>query len=422
MGRFAHLADVHLGFQKFDSLKKIEQDTFEDIVSQCISRKVDFVLICGDLFHVNIPDMGTNTFAFEQFRLLKEAGIPVYAVYGSHDFSPVSKSIIDLLQAAGLITKVSVQEDTDNKIRLGFITDPKTGAKIAGLPGLKAGRETDLYGNLDREALKAEEGFKIFLFHGAISELVSDTHGDSMALSLLPPGFEYYAGGHLHKRKPRHRYTRMEYPGYPYVVYPGTPFCGYHSDLEQNARGEERGFVLVDFDDSVTNVEFVAIENAKYEIIDMDCKSRNAIHVDAELRDCAKSINPQGKIIIIKLAGELTMGKTADIDTAAIKGEMMEAGALAVNIHKNQLTSKEYNITGVKGKNRGEITHNIFAENIGEVRTRQEELAGESGVSLAKTLLEELAQPKQDNEKKWEYEQRVNSRALGAMEIDVNDS
>ena len=416
MGRFAHLADVHLGFQKFDSLKKIEQDVFGDIVSQCISRRVDFVLVCGDLFHVNIPDMGTNTFAFEQFRLLKEAGIPVYAVYGSHDFSPVSKSIIDLLQAAGLITKVSVQEDADNKIRLGFITDPKTGAKIAGLPGLKAGRETDLYGNLDREALKAEEGFKIFLFHGAISELVPDTHGDSMALSLLPPGFGYYAGGHLHKYIPR------EYPGYPHVVYPGTPFCGYHSDLEQNARGEGRGFVLVDFGDSVTNVEFVAIENARYEIIDMDCRNRNAIHADAELRDRAKSINPQGKIIIIKLAGELTTGKTADIDTAAVKGGLMEAGALAVNIHKNQLTSKEYNITGVKGKDRGEITHNIFAENIGEVRTRQEELAGESGVSLAKRLLEELAQPKQDNEKKREYEQRVDSRALGAMEIDVNDS
>ena len=416
MGRFAHLADVHLGFQKFDSLKKIEQDAFEGIVSQCISRRVDFVLVCGDLFHVNIPDMGTNTFAFEQFRRLKESGIPVYAVYGSHDFSPVSKSIIDLLQAAGLITKVTIPEGASGKTRLGFITDPKTGAKITGLPGLKAGREKDLYENLDREALKAEEGFKIFLFHGAISELVSDTHGDSMALSLLPPGFEYYAGGHLHK------YTPREYPDYPHVIYPGTPFCGYHSDLEHNARGEKRGFVLVDFDDRVTDVKFVVIENAKYEIIDTSCNNRNSIRVDAELRDCAKNINPQGKIIIIKLAGELSTGKTADIDTAAVKGGLMEAGALAVNIHKNQLTSKEYNITGVKGKNREEITHNIFAENIGEVITRQEELAGESGVSLAKRLLEELAQPKQDNEKKREYEERVDSRALGAMEIDINDS
>ena len=378
MRRFAHISDVHLGFQKHDGLKKIEQDTFESIISQCISRRVDFVLICGDLFHVNIPDMNTNVFAFEKFRQLKEAGIPAYAVYGSHDFSPVSKSVIDLLQAAGLIIKATVQNDGGDGISLGFVTDSRTGAKIAGLPSLKAGRSADFYKNLDRDILKNEEGFKIFLFHYAISELASNVHVPGMALSLLPQGFEYYAGGH------KHEYTHATYPNYPHVVYPGTPFCGYHSDLEYSAKGTKRGFVLVDFNDTVTNVDFVEIGNPEYETININCDNRNADSVDDELRSSAERIEPRNKIIIIKLVGEITMGKTADIDTTTVRNKMMEAGALAVNIHKSQLTSKEYNVTKMKGENREEITHNIFSENIDMVRTSQEKLTGESGVTVAK--------------------------------------
>ena len=75
--RFAHLSDIHLGFQKHEALQKIEQDVFEKIFDQCIARKVDFILIPGDLFHVNIPEMRVQKFAFAKFRQIYDAGIPV---------------------------------------------------------------------------------------------------------------------------------------------------------------------------------------------------------------------------------------------------------------------------------------------------------------------------------------------------------
>ena len=61
----------------------------------------------GDIFHVNIPEMSVQKFAFSMFRKLYEENIPVYVVYGSHDFSPISNSVIDLLAEIGYITKVT---------------------------------------------------------------------------------------------------------------------------------------------------------------------------------------------------------------------------------------------------------------------------------------------------------------------------
>lgn len=407
MGRFAHIADVHLGFQKRAALKEVEQSVFCNFVERCISEQVDFVLLCGDFFHVNIPDMNTCKFAFSQLVLLRNAQIPVYAVYGSHDFSPNSPSIIDLLHVAGLIRKVVVQKEGEG-ISLGFVADPKTGAKIAGLPGLKAGRDVDFYRELH---IGNDAGFKIFLFHGAISELVDDVHTDNMPLSYLPPGFDYYAGGHLHK------YDHGKFEDYPHVVYPGTPFCGYHNDLEHNARGTRRGFVIVDFDSEVTRVDFVEIKSAEYEIVDVDCNKKSAISVHTELCKGIGRLSPQDKIIILKLAGELSEGKTADVDTGSIRESLMQAGALDVLVHKSQMTSKEYKMTTVAGDNRSEIAHNIFFENADQVRYGRRELEGEAGVSLAERLLDTVKSPKIDNEKDGDYRSRIVGSALHTMEI-----
>ena len=89
--------------------------------------------------------MRVQKYAFAKFRQLHESGIPVYVVYGSHDFSPVSDSVIDLLATAGYITKTVAEGNDDGTISLDFITDGKTGAKITGLSGLKAGKDIEYY-------------------------------------------------------------------------------------------------------------------------------------------------------------------------------------------------------------------------------------------------------------------------------------
>ena len=413
--KFAHLSDVHLGFQKHESLQKIEQHVFEKILDQCISLKVDFILIPGDLFHVNIPEMRVQKFAFAKFRQVHDAGIPIYVVYGSHDFSPVSNSVIDLLTEVGYITKVTqATSHEDGRISLKCLIDSKTGAKITGLSGLKVGKDREWYEKLDRDSLETESGFKIFLFHGGISDMKTDSgmDGDQMPLSLLPKGFSYYAGGHMHK------FNHQSFDGYSNVVYPGTPFAGYHADLEDNANGQKRGFVLVEFEDSVKSVDFVEIENTEYEIIEVDANNRKAESVNQELSEKTADVDVENKIVIIKVKGELMSGKTADVDVSIVRDNLDNKNALVVNISKNQLTSKEYSITAAKGANKEEIETNVFSENIGQLKFDYPELLQESGIKLASKLLEELGQPKLENEKNNEYIPRVRDSALALLELD----
>jgi|TARA_B110000438_G_scaffold206259_1_gene197938 DNA repair protein SbcD/Mre11 len=413
--KFAHLSDVHLGFQKHESLQKIEQQVFEKILDQCISLKVDFILIPGDLFHVNIPEMRVQKFAFAKFRQVHDAGIPIYVVYGSHDFSPVSNSVIDLLTEVGYITKVTqAKSHNDGQISLKCLVDPKTRVKITGLSGLKVGQDREWYEKLDRDSLEAETGFKIFLFHGGISDMKTDSgmDGDQMPLSLLPKGFSYYAGGHMHK------FNHQSFDGYSNVVYPGTPFAGYHADLEDNANGQKRGFVLVEFEDEVESVDFVEIENTEYEVIEVDANNRKAESVNQELSEKTAEINVENKVVIIKIQGELMSGKTADVDVSIVRDNLNAKEAIVVKINKNQLTSKEYSITEAKGSNKEEIETNVFSENIGQLKFDYPELLEESGIKLATKLLRELGQSKLENEKNNEYVPRIRDNALALLGLD----
>ena len=413
------MSDVHLGFQKHESLQKIERQVFEKILDQCISLKVDFILIPGDLFHVNIPEMRVQKFAFAKFRQVHDAGIPIYVVYGSHDFSPISNSVIDLLTEIGYITKV-VQPTShdDGQISLKCLVDPKTGVKLTGLTGLKVGKDREWYEKLDRDSLETESGFKIFLFHGGISDMKTDSgmDGDQMPLSLLPKGFSYYAGGHMHK------FNHQSFEGYSNVVYPGTPFAGYHADLEDNANGQKRGFVLVEFEDEVESVDFVEIENTEYEVIEVDANNRKVESVNQELSEKTAEVNAENKVVIIKIQGELMSGKTADVDISIIRDNLNDKNALVVNVSKNQLTSKEYSITEAKGSNKEEIETNIFSENIGQLPFKEKNLTGDLGVALAKKLLTELGQPALENEKKSDYSLRIKQNALGVLGLKLDDS
>ena len=123
--KFAHLADTHLGRQKDEKLRIIEKQIFEKTVDTILKNDVEFVLIAGDFFDVNIPDMETQKFTFEQFKKFKNKDIPIYVIYGSHDFSPNSTAVIDLLNSSDFFTKITLAENKEDKISLKFFVDPK---------------------------------------------------------------------------------------------------------------------------------------------------------------------------------------------------------------------------------------------------------------------------------------------------------
>lgn len=411
--KFAHFADVHLGYHKSDALKRLERDAFTYSIDRCISDNVDFVLMCGDIFHNNIPDMRVQKMAMEQFRRLYDSGIPVYVVYGSHDFSPISNSVIDLFVAAGYMIKPRGVALESGNIGLEFITDPKTGAKIAGLGGLKVGRDRDYYENLERTPLESESGFKIFLFHGGITEMMDTIADDGMPVSLLPKGFDYYAGGHMHEHQNEH------FSGYDHVVYPGTLFAGHSSDMENSAKGQRRGFVIVEFDSTVKSIDFIAVPTCEYVLIVVDADMQTSDHVQDEITTKITNNSTNNKVVILRIFGELLRGRTTDVDLRAVRQQLLDDGAIDVIIHRREFTSKEYDIRGEPAGTIEEVEIKTFQDNIKQIRMKRDHLIGDRGVTLAQSILSSTRIKQPDNETSADYAHRIYSDVTSRMELDV---
>ena len=55
--RFAHIADCHIGAWREPLLRNANLQAFSRAVEICIEKKVDFVLISGDLFNTSFPSI-----------------------------------------------------------------------------------------------------------------------------------------------------------------------------------------------------------------------------------------------------------------------------------------------------------------------------------------------------------------------------
>ena len=92
MAKFLHIADIHLGFDRYNSPERTKDffRAFQTTLEQyALEASVDFVLIAGDLFeHRNIMPATLNQ-AQVCLQVLQEEGIPVLAIEGNHDNRPL---------------------------------------------------------------------------------------------------------------------------------------------------------------------------------------------------------------------------------------------------------------------------------------------------------------------------------------------
>ncbi|WEU40350.1 MAG: DNA repair exonuclease [Candidatus Odinarchaeum yellowstonii] len=417
MYKFAHIADCHLGANREPELRKLEVEAFKKSIDECLLRKVDFIIISGDIFHSNLPDMWVVSEAVRKMREAVEQGIRIYVVYGSHDYSPSETSIIDVLDSAGLVNRVGAGEIKDGSLLLKFTIDPKTKAKLTGISARKLGIEREYYTILDRDSLEREPGFKIFVFHTMISELkpLDLSKTESMQLSYLPSGFNYYAGGHPHKT------IVKSFEGYPFIVYPGPLFAKDSKDFEEAAKGVKRGFYVVEFDSQVRNTEFIEVKVCDYYFEEYDATGKTPSQVTNDLAEKLRKADLNNKIVLLKVSGELASGKTADVDFTSIRRIIMERGALHARINRYGLTSKEYTSIKVKGSDVKEVEEKIFEENLRTVKLSNQKLTSTEGVKLALNLLKVLRDPPKVNESKDDYLNRIRSQALNVLGVSEDE-
>ncbi|MBR9693079.1 DNA repair exonuclease [Candidatus Woesearchaeota archaeon] len=390
---FAHLADVHIGAWRDPKMKELAITAFEKTIESILSRGVDFVIIAGDLFNTSVPPIDQVKRTVTQLQKLKEAKIPVYAIAGSHDYSPSGKTMLDVLEEAELLVNVMKGKAEEGKLTLTFTQDPKTQIKLTGILGRAGSLDKHYYEDLDMESLEKEDGKKIFLFHASITELKPKAleHMDSSPVSMMPKGFDYYAGGHVHIT------NEISVDGYKNVVYPGPLFPANFSELEELGQG---GFVFVNDDWAIERVP-VLVKERKVFLIDAEKKDVETINV--ELAELVKE-DVKDKIILIRAKGELAEGRVSDIKFKEFIKHCNEQGAFAVMKNTAKLTSKEFEEYQQSHGSTDDVEAKVIKEHLGQTPIG---LDAEAEAKLTKAMLDTLGEEQHEGEKKYEYEERV---------------
>lgn len=305
--RFAHLADCHLGGWREQKIRDIGLESFRRAVDICIERNVDFVLICGDLFDSAMPDIECLKSAVRGLLKLKERDIPVYIIAGSHDFSASGKTMLDVLETAKLARNVMAVEN--NKI--SFVEDKKTGARIAGIYGKKGGLEKKSYEEIDFSGLNVNEGgFKVFMFHTALEEFKpEEIKEEGLSVAKLPEGFDYYAGGHVHYILGREYSSGI-------VEFPGALFPNNFRELEEFGYGT---FNLVEAENGQLHVDNIKLKIKQTVPIYVDVEGKSPNEAMRMLMDSVKQTDIKDKIVLLRVSGILSEGKTSDVDFRQIE-------------------------------------------------------------------------------------------------------
>ena len=321
---FVHIADVHLGYAQYNLEARLQDfnNAFREAVDKIIEIKPDFVLICGDLFHHPRPSNTVLEFAIEQLCRLRAAGIPVLAVDGSHDSAPnsVTGTILRPLDRAGLIIHLpsrpgSCYEREDYYVYgVGYL---RGRAKEAVLEEYVR----------DFPPRPDPSKFNVMAFHLAVAHeaLGLPRITGSIRPPALPRGFDYYAGGHVH-RPCLVRLSDLGLPGRGYLAYSGSI-----ETVNYREAGHEKGFYLIHVSASKdVEVERVRLESTrKFVVFEEDITGMSPPEATSFLVDRVRAMDEKGAILVPIITGELPPGASlSEIDLATIR--MAASLALAV--------------------------------------------------------------------------------------------
>ena len=421
MYKFAHITDCHLGSWRNPKLRDLNLQAFERSILISIKEQVDFILITGDFFDVNIPQLAPVKKAVEILKRARDSGIPIYLIYGSHDFNTANISMIDILHSAELFIKPTEFQSNNDSVMLKFFVDKKTGAKITGISGRKVGLDKEIYEKLDKKNLESENGFKIFLLHRGIQEILplNMQFRDSLPISLIPKGFDYYGGGHIHKRVEKKIDNSV-------IIYPGPLFGSTFQDLEETAKGEKRGFYIISFDKQIFECKFIEIKVAEILYKEIFSQKWSSEKLKDEITKNISELEVKNKIVLIKVKGKL-FGKRSNIDFGKFGLDISKRGAILSFINISNLSTDETRSIVVQSNNKFDIEREIFHESIKNFQTEStlsikvknqinSKLTGKPGENISISLLDTLRNEKLENENTSTYEDRIISCAKSVFE------
>ncbi len=410
--RYAHLADLHLGSWREERMRELSTKVFIKAIDECIEQRVDFILFSGDLFNTSLPSLDTLKIVTKKLKELKDNNVPLYAIAGSHDFSPSGKTMLYVLENAGLLKNVckgSVNQET-KQLHLNFTVDQKTGTKITGMLGKKGLLDKIYYQNLFLENLEQEPGYKIFLFHTTLSEL-KPKHlemMESQPISFLPKNFNYYAGGHVHHP------TLIEKEEYGTLTYPGALFPNNFGELEKYNTG---GYYLISVENNQQNIVWKPLEVIKHENFTLNCAHKGPEVVSFEIANHFNNKDLTNSIVTIRLKGELNKGRVSDINFKEIFNQLYKQGAYFVMKNTSKLNSEEFEEIKLSNSNPENVEEEIIKEHLQQIKL----FDLQTEFHLTKSLIHSLNTLKQEGETVSDFNKRIEEEITKLLNLQNSD-
>ena len=347
---FVHAADLHLGYSQY-GLEARRQDfdnAFKEVVDRTIDLKPDFMIIAGDLFHQARPSNITLENTIRSFKRLKDAGIPVLTVDGSHDSAPntITGTILYPLDSAGLIHHLPRHS--------GACWRKLDCCYIYGIPNFHNKLKTqEALPKFMAENPPAPDAkvCNIFVFHGAISlPNVNPPYIEAeLSPDQIPSGFNYYAAGHVHER-----YLEKFKDGL-------LSYSGSTETADYREARNPKGFIHVEVNER-GEVDPEPIElscTRRFVILDLDLNSMASSKITELAVQTVKENDCEGAVIIPILKGTLPAeASRSEIDF----GKIRSAGEKALLVHPIVLLKE----TAVSD----EIARSIFESEFKDLKTK----------------------------------------------------
>ncbi len=347
---FVHAADLHLGYAQY-GLEVRRQDfdnAFRELVDKTIELKVDFLIIAGDLFHQARPSNVTLENTIRSFKRLKDAGITVLTVDGSHDSAPntITGTILYPLDSAGLIHHLPRHS--------GACWRKQDCCCVYGIPNFHNKHKTQeaLPKFMAENQPTPEKGvYNIFVFHGTLDQpnLKPPYIEAELSPEQLPNDFNYYAAGHVHER-----YVEKFKGGV--LVYSG---CTETADYREAVY--PKGFMYVRVNEKC-EVDLQAIDlssSRRFIILKQDFNGLASSKITELMTQQVRDNDSEGAIIIPVLTGTLPVeASRSEIDT----GKIRNAAEKALLVHPLVLL-KETAISD-------DVARSIFESEFKDLRTK----------------------------------------------------
>jgi DNA repair exonuclease SbcCD nuclease subunit len=284
-------------------------------VDRTIELKPDFMIIAGDLFHHARPSNTTLENTIRNFKRLKDAGIPVLTVDGSHDSAPntITGTILNPLDSAGLIYHLPRHKGACWR---------KSGCYyVYGVPNFRSRRKTE-------EALPAFMAqntptpdaslTNIFVFHMAIDlPSVKPPYIEAEAPpELIPEGFNYYAAGHVHERYLGKFKTGL------------LAYSGCTETVSYDETGNKKGFFYVKVDEKgAVSPEVIELKSPrKFVVLEQDFSGVTSAKITERAVQMVKDADEEGAVIVPVLRGVLPAeASRAEVDIAQVRSAAEKA-------------------------------------------------------------------------------------------------